>query len=220
MGTPKIQVILDCPAPEKVRMSNRSWVSQTFTDGFIASYSDITVLLTRLTRKEAPWVWSPQCEPFNSSKRPFFRHTLQDFDRSLPPVVETDASDYAIATIISVHTEDGQVHPLASFSRTLSGGELSYDTHDKELFATFEAFKTWRQYLECRHHRIDVIMDHKNLEYFSSTEMLTRRQARRSGFLSAFNMVICFRPGTLGEKRILILGERISTLQMEIGTIR
>jgi len=63
-------------------------------------------------------------------------------------------------------------------------------------------------------------MDHKNLEYFSSTEMLTRRQGRWSGFLFAFNMVIGCRPGTLGEKRILILGERISTLQREIGTIR
>jgi len=65
-----------------------------------------------------------------------------------------------------------------------------------------------------------VIMDHKNLEHFSSTEMLTRRQGRWSGFLSAFNMVICFMPGTLSEKRIFILGERISTLQREIGTIR
>jgi len=82
-------------------------------------------------------------------------------------VVETDASDYGIAGIISVHTEDGQVHPLASFSRTLSGGELNYDTHDKELLSTFEAFKTWRHSLESRHHGIDVIMDHKNLEYFS-----------------------------------------------------
>jgi len=32
MDTPRIQVILGCPAPEKVRTSNRSWVSQTFTD--------------------------------------------------------------------------------------------------------------------------------------------------------------------------------------------
>ena len=135
-------------------------------------------------------------------------------------MVETDASDCAIAGILSVHTEDGQVHPLASFSRTLSGGELNYDTHDKELLPTFEAFKTWRHSLESRHHRIDVITDHKILEYFSSTEILTRGQARWSGFLSAFNMVICFRQGTLGEKRILILGERISTLQREIGTIR
>ena len=33
MDTPKIQVITDCLAPEKVRMSNRSWVSPTFTYG-------------------------------------------------------------------------------------------------------------------------------------------------------------------------------------------
>jgi len=59
MDAPKNQVILDCPAPEKVRMSHRSWVSQTFYRRFIASYSDITVPLARLTRKDAPWVWSP-----------------------------------------------------------------------------------------------------------------------------------------------------------------
>jgi len=53
MDIPKIQVIRNCPAPEQVRMSNRSWVSQTFHRRFIASYSDIIVPLTRLTRKDA-----------------------------------------------------------------------------------------------------------------------------------------------------------------------
>jgi hypothetical protein len=52
---------------------------------------------------------------------------------SLPPVVETDASDYTIAGIL-----------------TLSGAELHYDTHDKDLLVIFEAFKTWRHYLESR----------------------------------------------------------------------
>jgi hypothetical protein len=47
---------------------------------------------------------------------------------------------------------------------------------------------------------INVITNHKNLEYFSSTKMLTRRQACWSGYLSAFNMVIHFRPGKLGER--------------------
>ena len=47
---------------------------------------------------------------------------------------------------------------------------------------------------------IDVVTDHKNLEYFSTTKVLTRRQARWSEFLSQFNMVIRFRPGKLGTK--------------------
>ena len=43
-------------------------------------------------------------------------------------------------------------------------------------------------------------MDHKNLEYFSTTKLLTRRQARWSEFLSQFNLVIHFRPRKLGAK--------------------
>ena len=43
-------------------------------------------------------------------------------------------------------------------------------------------------------------MDHKNLEYFSTTKVLTRRQARWSEYLSQFNLVIHFRPGKLGIK--------------------
>jgi RNase H-like domain found in reverse transcriptase len=45
--------------------------------------------------------------------------------------------------------------------------ELNYDVHDKELLAIFEAFKIWRHYLEGPTYPIDVITDHKNLEYFA-----------------------------------------------------
>lgn len=97
-------------------------------------------------------------------------------------------------------SDDGDVHPVAFHSRTFSGPELNYDVHDKELLAIFEAFKTWRHYLEGAPLPIDVVTDHKNLTYFSTTKMLTRQQARWSEFLSQFNMVICFRPGKLGAK--------------------
>ena len=114
--------------------------------------------------------------------------------------VETDASDYAIAGILSITSDSGEFHPVAFHSRTLSGAELNYDTHDKELLAIFEAFKTWRHYLEGSATPIDVVTDHKNLEYFSTSKTLTRRQARWSEYLSQFNLVIRFRPGKLGAK--------------------
>ena len=47
---------------------------------------------------------------------------------------------------------------------------------------------------------IDVVTDHKNLEYFSMTKLLTRCQARWSEFLSQFNFIICFCPRKLGTK--------------------
>src|SRR6202035_4453227 len=55
-------------------------------------------------------------------------------------------------------------------------------------------------YLEGTATPVDVVTDHKNLEYFATTKMLSRRQARWSEFLSSFNMVIRFRPGRLGAK--------------------
>jgi hypothetical protein len=66
--------------------------------------------------------------------------------------------------------------------------------------AIYEAFKAWQHYLEGTEVPIDVVMDHKNLEYFCTTQILFRRQARWSTFLSGFNMVIRFYPGCLRTK--------------------
>jgi len=74
-------------------------------------------------------------------------------------------SDYAIAGILSVCTDDNDIHTVTFYSHTLSGSELNYDTHDKELLAIFKAFKAWRHYLESLRHTINIITDHKNLEY-------------------------------------------------------
>ena len=45
-----------------------------------------------------------------------------------------------------------------------------------------------------------MVTDHKNLEYFSSSKVLTCHQARWSEYLSQFNLAIRFRPGHLGAK--------------------
>jgi len=51
--------------------------------------------------------------------------------------VETDASDYALAAILSIMTKDNEIHPVAFHSRTFSALELNYNVHDKELLAIF-----------------------------------------------------------------------------------
>jgi len=114
--------------------------------------------------------------------------------------VETDTSDYTVAGILSITCTDGEIRPVAYYSWTLTAPELNYDTHDKELLAIFKAFRNWCHYLEGSASPIDVIMDHKNLEYFSTSKVLSRWQAWWSEFLSQFNLVIRFRPRKLGAK--------------------
>jgi hypothetical protein len=55
-------------------------------------------------------------------------------------------------------------------------------------------------YLEESEILINMVTDHKNLKYFTTTKILTRCQVRWSEYLSAFNLVICFCPGKLGGK--------------------
>ena len=140
-------------------------------------------------------------DAFNSLKKaftsiPILTHWIPDAQL----IVETNALDYALTVILSVVNEDNKVHPVAFHSRTFTVAELNYDTHDKELLAIFEAFKIWRHYFESPAYPIDVVMDHKNLEYFSTTKVLTWRQVRWSKYLFQFNLVIRFRPGHLGTK--------------------
>src|SRR5262249_15461967 len=155
-----------------------------FYQRFIHDYSRIAVPLTRLTRKDAPWVWSVDCQSsFDELKRsfisaPILTHWIPD----APIVVETDASDYALTAILSTYI-NGDIHPIAFHSQTFNLAELNYDVHDKELLAIFEAFQKWRHYLEGTLIPVDVVTDHKNLQYFSSTKLLTRQQGRWSEYL-------------------------------------
>ena len=115
-------------------------------------------------------------------------------------VVKTNASDYALAAILSIMTKDNEIHPVAFDSQTFSALKLNYDVHNKELLAIFKAFKIWRYYLEGSILPIDVVTDHKNLEYFLTTKILTCQQARWLEYLSQFNLVIHFWPKHLGTK--------------------
>src|ERR1700676_2329771 len=154
------------------------------------------------TRKDLKWNFSDNChDAFNKLKSaflsaPILTHWIPD----APITIETDASDYAIAAILSITLPDGEIHPITFHFCTLSTSELNYNTHNKELLAIFKAFKKWRHYLEGSAIPIDVVTDHKNLEYFLTTKLLTRRQARWSEFLTPFNLAIRFRPGKLGAK--------------------
>src|SRR5258705_6391272 len=114
--------------------------------------------------------------------------------------VEMDASDHAIAGILSVTTQDNEICLVAFFSCSLQGVEKNYDTHDKELLAIFEAFKNWQHFLEGSAEVIDTVTDHKNLEYFTSSKKLLHHQARWAEFLGQFNMKVWFRLGRLGSK--------------------
>src|SRR5882724_9192599 len=55
-------------------------------------------------------------------------------------------------------------------------------------------------YLEGSALPINVVTNHQNLQYFSTTKILMHWQAQWSKYLSAFNLVIWFRPRKFSTK--------------------
>ena len=180
MSNTKVKTIQKWPEPKKVKDIQSFLGFANFYKHFIFNYSDIVILLTHLTRKNTPWNFDDNCKiAFNTLKQAFTSTPILTYwvlDAQL--VVKTDVSDYALAAILSIMTKDNEIYPIAFHSQMFSALELNYNVHDKELLAIFEAFKIWRHYLEGSASPIDVVMDHKNLEYFSTTKILTRQQAR------------------------------------------
>ena len=87
--------------------------------------------------------------------------------------MKTDASDYVLTIILSIVNKENKVYLVVFHFCTFTMVKLNYDMHEKELLAICEAFKIWQHYLEGLAYSIDIVMDHKNLEYFSITKVLT-----------------------------------------------
>ena len=125
---------------------------------------------------------------------------LRYFDLDKEIIVETDASDYFSVGVMSQYDADGILYSVAFFSKKHSPAECNYEIYDKTLMAMIRCFEEWRAELESSPHPIRVLSDYKNLEYFMSTKLLSRRQARWSEFLSRFNFRIIYRPRKAGGK--------------------
>jgi RNase H-like domain found in reverse transcriptase len=115
--------------------------------------------LTRLTRKNIPWNFGESCKlAFLTLKQAFISTlVLTHYKPGCLLVIETNASDYALAAILSQVESNGEMHPVTYLSWTFLDTELNYDTHDKELMAIYKAFKAWRHYLEGTEALIDVV---------------------------------------------------------------
>ena len=84
---------------------------------------------------------------------------------------------------------------MAFWSKKFTGPSLRWHTHDKELSAIVESFKTWRHYLEYAPSTIRVLSDHNNLRYFMTTKELSPKQARWAEELARFDFEIEYKPG-------------------------
>src|SRR5262249_14002359 len=168
----------------------------------VKEYARICRPLYNLTKKGRFFAWlKAEQQAFEYLKEAFTTEPiLKHWNPELETRVETDASDFVCAAVLSQKHNDGLWHPVAYRSKKMSPAEHNYEIHDKELLSVIQALKDWERYLMSVHIQIHILTDHKNLEHFMTKQYLTQRQVRWMEFLSQFNFKITFILGKTNTK--------------------
>ena len=198
MDPKKVSAIMDWPSPCSVHDIQVFLGFANFYCHFVFKYSKIATPLTRLLRKGIPFHFDTSAqEAFLALKKAFTSApVLAHFDPSRAIVVETDASDFAIAGVLSQVDDNKFLRPIAFYSRKLTDSELNYEIYNKEMLAIVTCIGEWCSYLEGSTLPFTVYADHKNLEYFLTTNVLNCCQARWSELLGGYDFTIVYRPGS------------------------
>jgi hypothetical protein len=78
-------------------------------------------------------------------------------------------------------------------SHNLSGAELNWPVHDKEMYAIVYMFKLCRMYVQGKH--VTVYTDHRSLEHFMSQPTLSPRQTRWMEYLASYDWTVIYKEG-------------------------
>ena len=194
----KVRAITDWPQPRTLRELRGFLGFANFYRRFIKNFARVARPLNDLTKKDTRWHWdAPQKQAFHVLKHTFSRKPiLAMWDPVRPTRIEVDASGFATGGVLLQQLDDNLWHPVAYRSESMADAERNYEIYDKEMLAIIRALEDWRHYLEGLPHPFTIITDHQNLQFWRTTQNLTRRQARWSLYLSRFDFHLTHKPGS------------------------
>jgi hypothetical protein len=169
---------------------------------FIPNYSEKPGPLTWLTNNEEPFVWGAEQQlPFERIVNAFTTApALRNFDPASEVIIDTDTPDYVSAGVLLQRDDEEVLHHLAHYSKKHSPAECNYDIYDQELIAIIKSLEEWRPECQGVAYPLQLITDHKNLEYFMTKNLLNQIQARWAELLTRFDYEIVYCPGKLNGK--------------------
>jgi hypothetical protein len=193
----KVLAVEQWPTPSNVA-DVRAFLGLTgFYRKFVRDFSRVAAPLSELTKDDVKFTWAaPQQLAFDALKASLrSAPVLLLPDPTLPFVIHSDASDFAIGAVLQQDQGRG-LQPVAFLSKKMLPAETRYPVHEKELLAIVHALTHWRHYLHGSRSRFVVRTDHNSLQFFHTQPMLSGRQARWKDKLAEFDFTIEYVPGT------------------------
>lgn len=192
----KVEPILNYPQPKTVKELQRFLGFLNFFRRFLPNIAQHQVELTSYLRgarknDKTKLNWSVRAEEeFQKSKELIANAVLLAHPKPDEKLaLHVDASDFAIGGALS-QVVNGNLQPLAFFSRKLSPAERNYSAYDRELLAAYASIKHFRHMLEARD--FCLYTDQKPLTYAfkQRSEKCSPRQCRQLDFISQFTTEI------------------------------
>jgi hypothetical protein len=141
-----------------------------FHHKFVINYADFVAPFSPMLKKGVKWKWPAYlqqafeelCAQFANSI-----HLIRPNDE-LPYIIYTDASKFAIGTLIMQTDENGETYIFSTATRVLTAAEPKYSTCEQELLAVVYALNKFRIYVFG--HKILLITDNKALSLLQNVQ--------------------------------------------------
>ena len=133
-----IQKILTWPVPKNLTETRGFVGLVSFYCQFIQSYSHIAAPLTDLSKKDAPFVWSPECQ---TAFETLVKSVTSDSVIAVPDfseefILKTDASLIAIGCVLQ-QIQEGLTKVISFDSKKLTDRQSSWVVFDREFFSLY-----------------------------------------------------------------------------------
>lgn len=194
----KVEAVAQYPVPSNLKQLQRFLGKVGYYRRFIQDYSVKTWPLTRLTRKDAAWRWTEECQrAFEALKDVLVSAPIMGYpDVHQPFTLVTDASAYGMGAVLS-QIQDGAEKVIAYASKTLNAAQRNYTAGEREYLAIVWAVQLYRHYLIDK--KTTVWTDHQVLQYLQNLRDANGRLARWALLLQTYDLDIQYRPGSLNH---------------------
>lgn len=191
----KIQAIRDFKTPTNKKQLQGFLGIVNFSAKFSSKLAKEIQPMLELLKKGHKWAWTTSHEEaFQRVKGLFQEQILLHFpDLDQPIYIQTDASDYALGSMIYQMSIEGDALIITCGSRTLRSAEIAYNTTEKELLALVWTLQKYRNLLMgCK---IIHKTDHAALKFLQSCKWLSGRLMRWTLAIQDFNITVEHHPG-------------------------
>ena len=191
----KVAAIRDLPPPTKVSEVRTFLGMSGYYRNLVQNYAGIAQPLINLTKKNTKFIWSEECaKAFQKLKDILLSDVILTYPNTQKPYrLYTDASNYAIGSILVQLDDEGNEKVIQYLSHALDTTQQKWPVIEKEAYAIVYSLQKLRPYLWGAD--FQIFTDHKPLKALFSQQIVNSKIQRWAVQISEFGAPIHYTDG-------------------------